>query len=103
MPGVEVRRIERIRWDEPPQPNLFRIDFSPELTREIRRSGGERQARDEMDAIRAELVEMERIADRELRVRGLCIEGARMISVVEGTNDAPSLAGYFRCKPKGFF
>jgi hypothetical protein len=56
-----------------------------------------------MDAIRAELVEMERIADRELRVRSLCIEGARMISVVEGTNDAPSLAGYFRCKPKGFF
>ena len=97
--GIDIRRIERVRWNEPPEPNLFRVDYSVDLTAQIRSRARSRQDDAITDAVRAEWDEMWRLADQEFRFRQLCQHGVRLVSVVEGMENAPALAALFRCAP----
>jgi hypothetical protein len=101
--GIDIRKIERVRWNEPPEPNLFRVDYSVELTTQIRSRARSRQEDAMTDSLRAEWDEMWRLADQEIRYRQLCLHGARLVSVVDGTDNAPALAALFRCAPPPLF
>jgi len=97
--GVEVRKIERAAWNAPPEPNLYRVDYSVEVTREIRSRARSREEDAITDPLRAEWDEMWRLADQEVRFRQLCLHGVRLVSVVDGAENAPTLAALFRCAP----
>jgi hypothetical protein len=101
--GMDIRKIERARWNEPPEPNLYRVDFSVDLTTQVRSRARSRQDDALTDSLRAEWDEMWRLADQEFRHRQLCLHGVRLVTVVDGTDNAPALAAIFRCAPPPLF
>ena len=100
---ITITRIERIRWNEPPEPNLFRVEFGAAKSLEIRRRAEQVSGNGLQRDFEAEVEEMERASDGEFVARGLCTEGGKGISVAGGGADSAVLAGFFRCRSKGLF
>jgi hypothetical protein len=102
-PDTEIRitKVERLGWNAPPEPDLFRVEFGVELTREMRRRAGAQAHTPVTDGYRAEFDQMEEEANREFLARGLCAHGAKFADVVQGAGErGPNLVAYFRCRPR---
>lgn len=100
---VRIARIERLHWNAPPEPNLFRVEFGPLASREIRRRAAFTAAQGDSVASVPEFALMERESEAEFKSKGHCAEGGRAVSIAEGAADSPLLTAFFRCRPKPLF
>jgi len=94
---VEVARVERLRWDLPPEPGLFRVRFAEALAGEIRRAATQLVSAEDVDYYYAEIRVLEEQAERELLARGLCSGAVKLASEVDGADGRGAIGGLFRC------
>lgn len=95
--AVSVTRVERLRWDLPPEPNLYRVRFDAELSLEMRREAERMSPAAFMDYMHAEIRVMEREAERELKARRLCASNVRIVLPLDPSDGRPELSAVFRC------
>lgn len=95
--AVSIRKVERIRWDLPPEPGLYRVSFDAQLSLEIRRQAEAQASTGSVDGYHAEIRVMEGEAERELRARHLCGGSVKMVIPREPGDGSPALSAIFRC------
>jgi hypothetical protein len=104
VPGeARVVPVERRGWNAPEEPNLHRVEFDAVRVREIARNAAT-LARDrfEGDLPVAEVTAMELDAERELRARGKCDGGARLVSPASLRDGPAGVSAIFKCIPPVF-
>ncbi len=97
---IVIQRIERLAWNAPPEPNLFRVEFGERASREIRRRAEVSAAETGVPATHHEFTLMETESEGEFQSRGLCPEGGRVVNLLA---DGEKLTAHFRCRPKPLF
>ncbi len=94
---VRVERVERLRWDLPPEGGLFRVSFGPAFSRQLRAEARGTPDSDSVDYYYAEIAVLEREAERALRGRGFCPGVAKLASEVQDSA-AGGYVAVFRCR-----
>lgn len=104
VPGeARVVPAERRGWNAAVEPNLYRVEFDAVRVREIAREAARlSRHRFEGDLPTAEAVAMELDAERELRARGKCDGGARLVSPVSLSDSPAGVSAIFKCIPPVF-
>ena len=95
--AVSIRKVERTRWDLPPEPGLYRVSFDAPLSVEMRRQAEVLAAAGAIDDYHAETRVMEREAERELQARHLCGGNVKMVLREERGDGSAALSAIFRC------
>jgi len=102
LPGeARVTKVDRASWQDPPEKNLFRVEFDAARSEAIRRQAIT-GAKDTSDLFQAERAFLEIAAERELASRGLCAHTAKLVSPVSGIDGTGPLGAIFRCSPPIF-
>ncbi|MCM2326368.1 MAG: hypothetical protein NDI88_00615 [Lysobacter sp.] len=104
VPGeVRIVPAERRGWNTAVEANLYRVEFDAVRVREIARNAAT-LARDrfEGDLPTAEVTAMELDAERELRARGKCDGGARLVSPASLRDSPAGVSAIFKCVPPVF-
>lgn len=104
VPGVaRIVPVERRGWNAPVEPNLYRVEFDAVRVREIAREAARlSRHRFEGDLPTAEVAAMELDAERELRARGKCDGGARLVSPASLGDSPAGVSAIFKCIPPVF-
>ncbi|HEX4942794.1 MAG TPA: hypothetical protein VFV55_00470 [Usitatibacteraceae bacterium] len=96
--AVTVSKVERVRWDLPPEPGIFRVRFDAAIAGEIRQQAERVAGSSDMDYYYAEIRVIEQEAGRELKARGLCPGSAKLVSPVESGDGKSGIGALFRCQ-----
>lgn len=96
-----VAPIERLRWDLPPEPGLFRAHFDEAAAEGIRRRAARLVAAEDVDYYHAEIRVLEREVEEELHARALCQGTVKLASPVRG-GEGRGIGGLFRCRASLF-
>ncbi len=103
LPGeARVKKVERISWQDPAQPNLYRIEFDAERSKALRERAPFESPGDRSDTYQALLQYLELVAEQELRTRSLCQGTAKIVSTIDGANGTGPLSAIFACRPPLF-
>lgn len=100
--AVTVKQVERVRWDLPPEPGLFRVRFDKTVAAQIRRRAEDLMASFDVDYFNAEMRALEHEAERELKARGLCRGSVSLLESVEGGDGQSGIGAVFKCRPPVF-
>lgn len=95
---VRVNAMERVRWDLPPEPGLFRMVFDEALSRELRRRASVLASQEDIDYHYAEIRVLEDEADRELKSRNLCGGTTAFLGRLDGGSDQREIGAAFKCR-----
>jgi len=102
-PDVTVKAVERAAWNAEPEPGLYRITWEAKRAQEIRARAADRMAPEGLDGVVLERWQLDDEADRELKARGLCTQGAaRLVTLLEGAAPGSAIGGVFKCRPTVF-
>jgi hypothetical protein len=103
LPGeARVKKVDRLSYQDPPAPNLYRIEFDAERSRAIRERAAFESPGDRSDAYHAFVQYLELVGEQELRTRSLCSGSTKIASVVDGVNGTGPLSAIFACRPPVF-
>jgi hypothetical protein len=103
LPGeARVKKVERVSWQDPPMPNLYRIEFDAERSKAIRERAPYESPGDRSDTLQAFLQYLEQVAEQELRSRTLCIGTTKIVSTVDGIDGTGPITAVFACRPPVF-
>lgn len=95
--GISAARIDRVAWNMPPEPGLFRVRFEAALAQQLRRRAAEGEASTSLDPYHGEIRLLEQEADRELRARGLCSGSVRHVSYLDRETPDGGIVAVFKC------
>jgi len=103
LPGeARVKKVDRLSFQDPPAPNLYRIEFDAVRSKAIRDRAALEAPGDRSDAYHAFVQYLELAGEQELRTRSLCSGTAKIASVVDGVNGTGPLSAIFACRPPVF-
>lgn len=103
LPGeARVKKVDRLSYQDPPAPNLFRIEFDAERSRAIRQRAPFESPGDRSDPYQALLQYLEFAAEQELRARSLCSGSVKTVSAIDGIEGAGPMSAVFVCRPPVF-
>ena len=99
---ARVKRVDRLSFQDPPQPNLFRIEFDAERSKAIRSRSATEAPGDRSDSYHALMQYLEQVAEQELQSRSLCSGTAKLMSAVDGIDGTGPMSAIFACRPPVF-
>jgi hypothetical protein len=100
LPGeARVKKVDRVYFQDPPAPNLYRIEFDAARSKAIRERAALESPWDRSVPYHAFIQYFEVVAEKELRSRSLCNGTAGLVSDVDGINGTGPLSAIFVCRP----
>jgi len=103
LPGeARVKKVDRLSYQDPPAPNLFRIEFDAARSKAMRERAEREVHGDRSDPYWALLQYLEGVAEQELRAQNLCSGTAKIVSAVDGINGQGPMSAIFACRPPVF-
>lgn len=103
LPGeVSVKKVDRLYFQDPPRPNLYRIAFDAERSKAIRARFANESPWDKSDPYHALVQYLELVAEQELKSRSLCSGAARLMTAVDGIDGTGPMSAIFGCIPPVF-
>ena len=103
LPGeVRVKKVDRLSFQDPPAPNLWRIEFDAERSRAIRQRAPLESPGDRSDPYQALLQYLELVAEQELRAKSLCNGTVKTVSAIDGLEGPGPISAVFVCRPPIF-
>jgi F0F1-type ATP synthase membrane subunit c/vacuolar-type H+-ATPase subunit K len=94
---VDVAAIERVAWNTPEEPGLFRVRFDAARSQAIRRRVEDMVHAQDVDFYTAEVRVLEDDALRELKARHLCGGNIKLVTYLDGRNGPGGMGAVFRC------
>lgn len=99
LPGeARVKKVDRVSWQDPPAPNLFRIEFDADRSRAIRARAPLEAPGDRSDPYHALMQYLELAAEQELRAKSLCSGTAKAVSAIDGLEGTGPISAVFACR-----
>jgi hypothetical protein len=95
---VDIAKIDRVSWNAPSEPKLFRVAFDAKAAQWVRLRAGVLEAPEGVDPYFSQLQVLEDEAGRELRSRGLCGGSAQFVSYLDGGTAQSGITAVFRCR-----
>lgn len=103
LPGeARVKKVDRLSYQDPPAPNLFRIEFDAARSKAMRERAELEVHGDRSDPYWALLQYLEAVAEQELRAKSLCGGTAKIVSAVDGIDGQGPMSAIFACRPPVF-
>ena len=96
---ARAKRIERLSFQDAPEPNLFRIEFDAARSRDIRERAALESPGDRSDPYHAFVQYLEVVAEQELRSRNLCAGVVKLVTAVDGVDGTGPMMAVFSCRP----
>lgn len=103
LPGeAHVKKVDRLSFQDPPAPNLFRIEFDAVRSKAMRERAELEVHGDRSDPYWALLQYLEVVAEQELRAKSLCGGTAKIVSAVDGIDGKGPMSAVFACRAPVF-
>ena len=103
LPGeARVKKVDRLSFQDPPEPNLYRVEFDALRSKALRERASLESPGDRSDPYHAFMQFFEQAAEQEMKSRGLCSGTAKLVSTVDGVNGTGPLSAVFACRPAIF-
>jgi len=103
LPGeARVKKVDRLSFQDPPEPNLYRVEFDAVRSKALRDRASLEAPGDRSDAYHAFMQYFEQAAEQEMKSRGMCGGTAKLVSAVDGVNGTGPLSAVFACRPAIF-
>jgi len=103
LPGeARVKKVDRLSFQDPPEPNLYRVEFDAVRSKAVRERAALESPGDRSDAYHAFMQYFEQVAEQEMKSRGVCSGNAKLVSAVDGVNGTGPLSAVFACRPAIF-
>jgi hypothetical protein len=99
---ARAKRIERLSFQDAPEPNLYRIEFDAARSQDIRARAALESPGDRSDPYHAFIQFLEVVAEQELRSRSLCAGTVKLVSAIDGVDGTGPMTAVFACRPSIF-